>query len=241
MKLIKMFTSILLAGIASASIANVTIKYDDRVNVLAVNQEKPDAKKEGLFSSTKTIALPNGENQVVFRYELIFENGVEQQLVNSDVIIARFNATDANLEFKMPNFRDADIARENLSPLTWSLVDQDGRVIEHVEDKLVRPGVQFGRNFPREAQEYNQEGGVAAVTSLVPSLSAALAPEANVSLQAPDLVNESPVSVSTPTAPTSPSDKTQQASNTAEEMLHFWYEKADAETKARFKAFINQP
>ncbi|MEF1291313.1 DUF2057 family protein, partial [Vibrio sp. M260118] len=27
---------------------------------------------------------------------------------------------------------------------------------------------------------------------------------------------------------------------TAEEMLHFWYNKADAETQERFKAFINQ-
>ncbi|WP_194436922.1 DUF2057 family protein [Vibrio fluminensis] len=29
-------------------------------------------------------------------------------------------------------------------------------------------------------------------------------------------------------------------SNTAEEMLHFWYQKADAETKAKFKQYINQ-
>lgn len=31
-----------------------------------------------------------------------------------------------------------------------------------------------------------------------------------------------------------------KADSTAEEMLHFWYQKADAETKARFKAYINQ-
>jgi len=28
--------------------------------------------------------------------------------------------------------------------------------------------------------------------------------------------------------------------NAAEEMLHFWYNKADEKTKARFKEFVNQ-
>ena len=31
-----------------------------------------------------------------------------------------------------------------------------------------------------------------------------------------------------------------KSDSTAEEMLHFWYQKADAETKARFKAYVNQ-
>ncbi|NMU53210.1 DUF2057 family protein, partial [Vibrio parahaemolyticus] len=31
-----------------------------------------------------------------------------------------------------------------------------------------------------------------------------------------------------------------KADSTAEEMLHFWYQKADAETKARFKKYVNQ-
>ncbi|PUZ91420.1 hypothetical protein DC364_22445, partial [Vibrio vulnificus] len=34
--------------------------------------------------------------------------------------------------------------------------------------------------------------------------------------------------------------KVKAGDNTAEEMLHFWYDKADEATKARFKAYINQ-
>ncbi|MFA0425384.1 DUF2057 family protein, partial [Vibrio sp. 10N.222.54.A1] len=30
------------------------------------------------------------------------------------------------------------------------------------------------------------------------------------------------------------------AANTAEEMLYFWYEKADAETKQKFKDYVNK-
>ncbi len=33
---------------------------------------------------------------------------------------------------------------------------------------------------------------------------------------------------------------TMKADSTAEEMLHFWYQKADAKTQARFKDYINQ-
>ena len=264
MKLGVVLLSTIVGCYAATSAAEVTVKFEESVNMLAVNEQKPNASRDGLFSATKTLTMPNGENQIVFRYELFFEDGVERQAVNSQVIVATFSAEDTELTLSLPTFRDADSAQAQMEPLIWSLKDQAGETVAHTEDVLVRPGVQFGRNFPREAAEYNRKGGVAALNMMVVATTVTTTPTATTgpsqvsgvaSSMAVDAAQSGATAViQTSTAavaatgPTGAEEGTTtavakpsaQANNTAEEMLHFWYEKADAETKARFKAFINQ-
>lgn len=95
--------------------------------------------------------------------------------------------------------------------MQWQLLDQQGKAVELRQDRLIKEGMQIGRNFEFETAEYNKKAGVAALTS-----SMAVQPIAQQEI----------------------SNATAMAA--AEEMLHFWYNKADAETKARFKAFVNQ-
>lgn len=95
--------------------------------------------------------------------------------------------------------------------MQWRLVNQQGKAVELRQDRLIKDGMQIGRNFEFEASEYNKKGGVAALTS-------------SITVQ--------------PMAQQEISNATAMAA--AEEMLHFWYNKADVETKARFKTFINQ-
>lgn len=264
MKLGAVLLGAVVCGFAGTTMAEVTVKFEESVNMLAVNEQKPDASRDGLFSATKTLTMPNGENQIVFRYELFFEDGNERQSVNSQVIIATFTATDADLTLSLPSFRDAESAQAQIQPLNWSLQDEGGETVAHIEDVLVRPGVQFGRNFPRESAEYNRKGGaaalnvmVAASTPMPTSTTATTNPSQNVAsssmvsdaaqtsttavVQASTTAVATALPATAEEAPTTPLAKPlAQANNTAEEMLHFWYEKADAETKARFKAFINQ-
>ena len=206
--------------VAPNVLADVTIEVpssaDALVEVLAVNEAKPDLDG-GFFSSSKTITVPDGVNQIVFKYQLAFSQGNDREFVDSDTIIATFDATNTALTFDMPKFRNTNEAKKGLQNLDWKLVDENQNAISVKQDKLIKDGMQIGRKYPQEAREYNQKGGIAALTVGASAGAAAVA---------------QPVTL--------PAKIDGNAANTAEEMLYFWYEKADAETKQKFKDYVNK-
>ncbi|MCC5516832.1 DUF2057 domain-containing protein [Vibrio splendidus] len=206
--------------VAPNVLADVTIEVpssaDALVEVLAVNEAKPDLDG-GFFSSSKTITVPDGVNQIVFKYQLAFSQGNDREFVDSDTIIATFDAADTALTFDMPKFRNTNEAKKGLQNLDWKLVDENQNAISVKQDKLVKDGMQIGRKYPQEAREYNQKGGIAALTVGASAGAAAVAQPVTL-----------PVKIDG------------NAANTAEEMLYFWYEKADAETKQKFKDYVNK-
>ena len=202
---------------APAVLADVEIQVPSSVDILAVNEAKPDLDGS-LFSSHKTLTVPDGQNQIVFQYQLAFDKGNDREFVDSDAIIATFSTTNAVLTFDMPKYRNTAEAKKGFENLDWKLVDENQNTISVKQDKLLKDGMQIGRKFPQEAKEYNQKGGVAALT-----LGASTGTAATV---------VQPVTL--------PAKIDGNAANTAEEMLYFWYEKADAETKQKFKDYVNK-
>ncbi|ELV8701382.1 DUF2057 domain-containing protein [Vibrio vulnificus] len=215
MNIIKPLTCILAMSISGLATAAVTLHVPDDVTLFVANGQK--AKLSGsLFASSKTIELPNGENQIVFQYEPYFSQGNDRIGVESNVIIAKFSANDTDLNFELPKYRDHRVAEQEIKQMQWQLVDEQGAAVTKSEDKLVKSGMQIGRDYAREAADYNQTGGIAAIGTAVSVATIKTEPVANVET------------------------KVKAEDNTAEEMLHFWYDKADEATKARFKAYINQ-
>ncbi|EKZ9054045.1 DUF2057 domain-containing protein [Vibrio vulnificus] len=215
MNIIKPLTCILAMSISSLATAAVTLHVPDDVTLFVANGQK--AKLSGsLFASSKTIELPNGENQIVFQYEPYFSQGNDRIGVESNVIIAKFSANDTDLNFELPKYRDHRVAEQEIKQMQWQLVDEQGAAVTKSEDKLVKSGMQIGRDYAREAADYNQTGGIAAIGTAVSVATIKTEPVADVET------------------------KVKAGDNTAEEMLHFWYDKADEATKARFKAYINQ-
>ncbi|MGR5410058.1 DUF2057 family protein [Vibrio alfacsensis] len=215
MKLIKPLTCALALAMSSMAFADVTINVPENVSILAANGEKVKVSG-GFFASEKTVTLPDGINQVVFRYSPFFSQGNDRVSVESDAIITRFNATDATLTFQLPKYRDLREAESKIKDLDWKLIDASGNAIAVEQDKLIKPGMQIGRDYVREVEDYNRTGGVAAI-----AVAGAVQPA-----KIPTQANQAAVAV--------------KADSTAEEMLHFWYQKADAETKARFKEYVNK-
>ncbi|MEZ8253832.1 hypothetical protein BCU88_09445 [Vibrio splendidus] len=203
--------------VAPHVLADVEIQVPSSVDILAVNEAKPDLDGS-LFSSYKTLTVPDGQNQIVFQYQLAFDKGNDREFIDSDAIIATFSATDAALTFDMPKYRNTAEAKKGLEKLDWKLVDENQNAISVKQDKLIKDGMQIGRKYPQEAKEYNQKGGIAALT-VGASAGAAAAVVQPVTL---------------------PAKIDGNAANTAEEMLYFWYEKADAETKQKFKDYVNK-
>ncbi|HDY7458173.1 TPA: DUF2057 domain-containing protein [Vibrio vulnificus] len=215
MNIIKPLTCILAMSISGLATAAVTLHVPDDVTLFVANGQK--AKLSGsLFGSSKTIELPNGESQIVFQYEPYFSQGNDRIGVESNVIIAKFSANDTDLNFELPKYRDHRVAEQEIKQMQWQLVDEQGAAVTKSEDKLVKSGMQIGRDYAREAADYNQTGGIAAIGTAVSVATIKTEPVANVET------------------------KVKAGDNTAEEMLHFWYDKADEATKARFKAYINQ-
>ncbi|CAK2838502.1 exported hypothetical protein [Vibrio crassostreae] len=218
LKSIALLSTIIAAPHAFADVTiEVPSSADALVEVLAVNEAKP-ALEGGFFSSSKTITVPDGVNQIVFKYQLAFSQGNDREFVDSDTIIATFDATDTALTFDMPKFRNTNEAKKGLQNLDWKLVDENQNAISVKQDKLIKDGMQIGRKYPQEAKEYNQKGGIAALTVGASAGVAAAVVQ--------------PVTL--------PAKIDGNAANTAEEMLYFWYEKADAETKQKFKDYVNK-
>ncbi|CAH1575620.1 DUF2057 domain-containing protein [Vibrio rotiferianus] len=222
MKLIKPLTCALALAMSGMAFADVTIHVPDDVSVLAANGEKVKLSG-GFFASEKSFTLPDGVNQVVFRFSPFFSKGNDRVSVDSDVIVTRFDAADAELSLQVPEYRDLRQAEANIKDLDWKLVDASGNAITVEQDKLIKPGMQIGRDYVREVEDYNRAGGVAAIGVTT----AAVVQPVTLPAKIPaDMKQTKPA--------------TMKADSTAEEMLHFWYQKADAETKARFKEYVNK-
>lgn len=152
-----------LSILASTNLyAATTLVVPEDVKLLAVNMEKPKLEG-GLFSSEKTIEIPDGTNQIVFKYQPAFETNENLKTVYSDVIIAKFDVENEKLKFELPEFKTLRQAQNNISPLDWQLLDTKGQPIALVEDVLESDGVQIGRNYPQESRNYNIAGGIASV------------------------------------------------------------------------------
>ncbi|MGB2078336.1 MAG: DUF2057 family protein [Vibrio sp.] len=222
---------------SSSAFANVTLTVPANVDLHAVNGQKPDISTVDHFlASEKQVVLPDGWNQIVFDYHPNINQGNELIQIDTDTIIAKFNANQTELTFEFPKYRNEREARQFDDNPDWKLVTKDGQSVEFAQDKLIKNGLQLGRNFPEESQAYNAKGGPAAVV-----LQTAAQQPVTTSAQVSAPVVASTAAVATtatvaaqPTATAAQVQSSGKYQNTEEEMLHYWYQKADAQTKQRF-------
>lgn len=214
--------AVALSVFASSQLfAATTLVVPDDIKVLAVNMEKP--KLEGsLFSAEKTIDIPDGTNQIVFKYQPEFEIGDVIKVAYSDVIVAKFDVENETLQFELPEFKTHRQAQANISPLVWQLLDSTGNPISLVEDTLVSDGMQIGRNYPQEARNYNIAGGVAGVAVTYVTVNQ----------------HQQAVTGVEPTVKASSSADTKDSQMV--DLLKTMYQKASPEEQAAFKAWVKQ-
>lgn len=214
-----------LSVLASTNLyAATTLVVPEDVKLLAVNMEKPKLEG-GLFSDEKTIEIPDGTNQIVFKYQPEFEISDNIKNVYGDVIIAKFDVKNEELKFELPEFKTYRQAETNISPLEWQLLDSKGQPIDLVEDVLDSDGVQIGRNYPQEARNYNIAGGVAGVAVTYVTV--------NQHSQAVTGVEPKVV------APTDAQSSTAQDSQIVD-LLKTMYQKSTPQEKETFKKWVAQ-
>ncbi len=205
---------------SSQLFAATTLVVPEDIKLLAVNMEKPKLQG-GIFSAEKTIEIPDGTNQIVFKYQPDFDVNDTVRNAYSDVIVAKFDAQNETLRFELPEFKSYRQAQANISPLTWQLLDSAGNRVSLVEDVLVSDGVQVGRNYPQEARNYNIAGGVAGVAVTYVA------------------VNQ-PQQAVTGVQPTAKTSSTDTKDSQMVDLLKTMYQKASPEEQAAFKAWVKQ-
>ncbi|WP_456297180.1 DUF2057 family protein [Vibrio sp. AK197] len=149
--------------ITSTAYASVTLNVPEEIDLNVVNLEKADVQGS-LFDSTKTIELPNGTNQIAFRYIKTFLYRESSEKVHSPLIVMKFDASNQVLDFKLPEARDANMAEKQVKGFNWTLLDSNtDQAIDAVADEVKVTGVVFGKDFLDEVESYNKKGGKAAV------------------------------------------------------------------------------
>ncbi|PSW21270.1 DUF2057 domain-containing protein [Photobacterium sanctipauli] len=224
MKLRTALIAMAACGLSFPSLADVKLELPFQAELVLINGVEAEGNDTQTFK--------NGENQFAFRYEGTYRENGDDQVFKSDVIIVKFDESDENLKLELPRLRSGqDVRKFNKSP-NFTLANGQGEAISYQQDKLIKHGLQFGRDYEAEIAAYNQSGKVAALTSAVavatlPAAAATTTPK--------------PVQLPAATSPAKPDEATSQpqGKNVPENMLNYWYEQADEATRARFKARIN--
>ncbi|MFB2653415.1 DUF2057 domain-containing protein [Shewanella seohaensis] len=225
-------SAILLASLQPVS-AEVLLQLPSDVELLTVNGQKP--------LSTSPVTLSDGLNQIAFRYNAQYRKQANSVRYQSDVLIIRFNETDQVLQLKLPSIDSAKAAKLFDESPSITLLDKHNQAISFDQDRLVKNGLQIGRNFEQEIFQYNQGQHPASITLAVPQVSAAAsAPTLPTATSAPSTAIATSTAASTAaiTQGAAPDSPTQAEIS---HMLDYWYHLADDTTKAKFKAKINEP
>lgn len=216
MKSIKLVAVVLLCLFVwvSPALATVSLSVPKTVKILAVNGEEVKDKS--------TVVMPDGVNQVAFRIdtELAGKSLLDGKRVVSDVLIAKFSASNQGLTMQLPEVKKQyHLDKFNRDPEV-KLLNAQGESIPLVLDKLIKEGFQVLRDYDDELADYNQTDAPAAVRF---GETAATALRQNAAVPIP----QAPVSAEMTGVPGG-----DQA--TAETMLKYWYQQADDETRQRF-------
>ncbi|MCL1090480.1 DUF2057 domain-containing protein [Shewanella profunda] len=242
-------TTALILGIVQPAMADVNLKIPQNVELLTVNG-KQSLNRDDLI-------LADGINQIAFRYTAQYRQQANTVRYQSDVLIIRFDESDQTLILKLPPITSARDAKQFDTSPTVTLMNTRNEAVNVAQDKLIKNGLQIGRDFEHEMLQYNL--GDRSASLKIAMISQAAAPQAQSSAVInPSLTHQAPVVASTSLvapaviAPSETSANNQNQPNPQDtladtpsqteisQMLDYWYKLANDDTKASFKAKINQ-
>ncbi|WP_192022224.1 DUF2057 domain-containing protein [Shewanella sp. WPAGA9] len=226
--------TLFLSLVSPMSFAASILKLPSSAEVKLLNGQTFDGGRE--------VTLVEGTNQIVFRYVINYRDSGMQTQFNSDPVILTFDANNAEYELSLPSIRNKNAANKFNKTPSVTLSSNQSNSVAYQADILRKDGLQLGRDYQEELLTYNQTQQLASVAAFAPTNTV---PTNTVSTNTVS-TNTVPTNVASAStvAPAQPQVITPKsiAEDQAEisEMLDYWYNKANAETKAKFKAKISQ-
>ncbi|MCL1136965.1 DUF2057 domain-containing protein [Shewanella pneumatophori] len=176
-------------------------------------------------SGNDSLKLNNGSNQIAFRYIGRYQQHGTQTQFKSDIIIVKFDEENSKLALTLPRIRSNSAADEFNKNPQLTIVDANDQSIHFEQGKLIKEGLQLGRDYEQEIAAYNLTNSSASL-----KLQAA-------AIATPAIITASSAAVSVQTGDVNQADTSKQQINVGQ-MLDFWYQQADEETRNAFKERI---
>ncbi|WP_028767036.1 YccT family protein [Shewanella fidelis] len=220
--LIALCCSVLLFN--TNAVAEVTLDLPSNLDLVLVNGNES--------SGNDTLKLENGTNQIAFRYIGRYQQHGTQTQFKSDIIIIKFDEQNSQLSLTLPRIRSNGAADNFNKAPQLTLIDSNEQNVHFEQGKLIKDGLQLGRDYQQEMAAYNLTAQSA-------------------SLQLKGSAGVSSAMIAAPTiaaaSGTTPASSQQQSTSQATvnqqinvgQMLDFWYQQADEETRKAFKERIN--
>ena len=155
-----------LVSLFSSNIyADVKLQSAKEMNAVVVN-----GKAEGwsFIQGTNNIILPNGENQILFQMGKIVLEDAAKKKFNSIPLLIKFESQDSVLTLSYPNIRTLDQAKSFDKSPQIKLKNSNGENVPFELEQLDNNGLQNFRDYEREVANYNELGGIDAVTQVSP-------------------------------------------------------------------------
>jgi len=226
MRLLACMSLALLTLQSTSVLADAVLSVGDGVSVIPHNGK--ELSDSDFLTGSKHLQLNNGTNQMLVRYSGELSSG-DGDIEHSHAFVLLFNALDnQSLILSAPKIRkQRDLDSFNRKG-NWSLQDSTRTAVSYQHAVLIKEGFQLSRDYVQELANFNQTKSAAALQKY-PSQTSAPVP--------------APV-IRTTTAVNTIDTADTLTSGVSEpmplQMLKYWYNNADSNSRNDFKAWINQ-
>lgn len=198
-----------------ASAGNI-LNLGEGVNLIASNGK--EVNSDSFFNSSSNYKLPNGTNQILVNYTAEIKKGSEDELEHTDVFVLLFESHNSNITISAPEIKKPSDINKFEEIGNWNLANKDGEKIKFKFSIIEKKGFQLSRDYEREIEDFNNTDSAAA-------------------LPKKDLFNAAQLNASS--SKTKNNNNSQAKENMPAQMLIFWYNQADENTRKSFKELIN--
>ncbi len=198
---------------STASFAGV-VTGSSNIDFLAIDGQKA---AKSLLKETRSFNISDTKtHQVVVRVSEIVRAGSDRTLFESDPIVVTFQGANEDIIISAPRLEDErDVAGFKNNPVI-SVKTRSGTAVQTKQEYLKQEGFLPNVNLVENLSDYNASGSVASVSAFATATLPAAVPTAT----AGGKVQKNKITV--------------QGENAAEQMLQYWFQQADKETRQRF-------
>ncbi|MGY8870526.1 MAG: YccT family protein [Pseudomonadales bacterium] len=215
MKIVSTIATFLVFLFSSCSFADVYLKLDDDIKLLAINgKELADAS---WLDNQEDISLKDGVNQILVEFSAeIKTSSSESDLESLGTYIIVFKAASERFRLVSPTIKNRKDFLEFKKHPKWVMLDASGAIKDIRVDELTKEGFQLSRDYESELREYNESNFSSEVYS---------EKHEEISIRNSSVINTNPI-LNDP--------------NLSGRMLKYWYLNASPKVKADFIAWTKE-
>ncbi|WP_415896710.1 DUF2057 family protein [Neptuniibacter sp. QD72_48] len=193
------------------SYADNTLLLEEGVNLIAVNGSEVNSDK--LFNGRNNYKLPNGSNQILVNYTAEVKKSGDFEIEKSKAFVLLFESNNSQISLAAPvieRIKDLEKFEQNKN---WILKNSAGQNIPFKVNIIEKDGFQLSRDFEEELEKFNQSNAIASL----PKRKITLPYNTNNKQTKNSVIKKESMTM---------------------EMLIYWYNQADLNTRNSFKELI---